>query len=337
VDFDFTARQQLFRPFGPEAQARLGAARALVVGLGATGSALAEGLARAGIGALTLVDRDLVEAGNLGRQCLYARADIDQPKAKAAAARLAAINPALALDARVAEATPELLEALVPGVQLILDGTDNFATRALINELACREGLPWIYSGAIGATAVSLPIVPGETACLACLYPQPPAPELEERCDVVGVLQAAVLQAAAWSLVEALKLLGGRRDALRRELWTVDLWNRQQGRLRAAAPRADCPVCQGRRFPLLAAPRDTPRVSHLCSRTLQVTPPAGAPAADLAALARRFGAPLPGPDYLRLSLSGQSLLVFPDGRLRLAGVDDAPRALALYRDLLAGA
>jgi len=333
LDLDFTARQQLFRPFGPEGQARLAAARALVVGLGATGSALAEGLARAGIGALTLIDRDLVEAGNLGRQCLYARADLGRPKAKAAAARLAAINPALGLDTHVAEATPELLEALAGGAQLILDGTDNFATRALINELACRERIPWIYSGAIGATAVSLPIVPGETACLACLYPTPPAPGEEERCDVVGVLQAAVLQAAAWSLVEALKLLGGRREALRRELWTVDLWRGQQGRLRAAAPRPDCPVCQGHRFPLLSAPRDLPRASLLCSRALQVTPPAGAAPPDLAALARRHGASPPGPDYLRLTLDGLSALVFPDGRLRLAGVEDSARALALYRKL----
>ncbi len=336
MDFDFTADSSSSRPFGAEAQARLGAARALVVGVGATGSALAEGLARAGIGALTLVDRDLVETGNLGRQCLYARTDIGRPKAAAAADRLAAINPALALDARVAEATPELLEALAPGAQLILDGTDNFATRALINELACREAIPWIYSGAIGATALSLPIVPGETACLACLYPEPPAAEQEERCDVVGVLQAAVLQAAAWSLAEALKLLGGRSEALRRELWTVDLWRGQQGRLRAAHPRAGCGVCQQRRFPLLAASRAEPRIALICSRAVQVTPPAGTPPPDLDALARRLKAAPPGADVLRLTLDGQSICVFPDGRLRLDGAQDAAQALAVYRKLFGG-
>ena len=337
VTQDFTERQQLFAPFGAEAQARLARARVLVVGVGATGSAMAEGLARAGVGALTLVDRDLVDAGNLGRQCLYARGDVGRPKARAAAERLAAIVPALAVDAHVAEATPTLLEALAPGAALIVDGTDSFATRALINELACRASIPWIYSGAIGATAVSLPIVPGETACLACLYPAPPAPESEERCDVLGVLQAAVLQAAALSLTEALKLLGGRTDALRRELWTVDLWRGQLGRVRAARPRRDCPVCVHGETPLLDAPRDRPRVAMLCSRTLQVTPPPGTPAPDLAALARRLDAPAPGPDYLRARIDGLDVVVFPDGRLRLVGCDSVERALQLHRRLLEGA
>lgn len=332
---DFTERQQLFAPFGAEAQSRLGRARALVVGVGATGSALAEGLARAGIGALTLVDRDLVDAGNLGRQCLFTRGDVGRPKARAAAERLAAIVPELRVDAHVAEATPTLLESLVPGCPLIIDGSDNFATRALINELACRESIPWIYSGAIGATAVSLPVVPGETACLACLYPTPPAPESEERCDVVGVLQAAVLQAAALSLTEALKLLGGRTADLRRELWTVDLWRGQLGRVRAARPRPDCPVCARGETPLLDAPRDLPRVATLCSRTLQVTPPPHAPSPDLTALARRLDAPAPGPDYLRARIDGLDAVLFPDGRLRLAGCDSPEQALALHRRLLA--
>ncbi len=326
------SRQILFAPFGAEAQARLEAAGALVVGVGATGSALAEGLTRAGVGALRLVDRDLIEASNLGRQALYGEADLDLPKAIVARERLLALRSDMTIEARVGDAGPRLLAELSAGVDLILDGTDNFATRYLINELACREGIPWIYSGAIGATAVSMPVLPGETACFRCLFPD--APAHEESCDMAGVLQPAVLQAASWSLTEALKILGGRPEALIRELRSVDLWRGQAGGIRAASPRPDCPVCVKGEYTGLEAPRDELQVARICSRSVQVSPAEGAPALDLAALALNIEDAVAGEHVLVFETEGLAANLFPDGRLILEGCSDPERARKLYRRLI---
>jgi adenylyltransferase/sulfurtransferase len=326
------SRQARFAPLGEDGQARLSRATVLIVGVGATGSALAEGLARAGVGALRLVDRDLVELSNLGRQALYGEGDIGYPKALAARERLLAINSMLAIDARAADAGPRQLAALAAGADLILDGTDNFSTRMLINATAVRLNIPWIYTGAIGATAVSLPIIPGETACLACLYPQPPA--REERCETAGVLHAAVLQAAALSLTEAIKILGGRSQALRRELWQVDLWQGEIGRVRAAPPRPDCAICQGRDFSILDTPQQGLRVTRLCAGAVQVAPPEGRPPLDLAALAvHRPGAAMKA-GALHFDAEGATVTLFADGRAILESLPDPARAEAIYRRLL---
>ncbi len=329
---DRASRQILFAPFGVEAQARLEKATALVVGVGATGSALAEGLTRAGLGALRLVDRDLVEASNLGRQALYGEADLGLPKAIVARERLLALRSSLTIEARVGDAGPGLLTELAAGVDLILDGTDNFATRYLINELACRDGIPWIYSGAIAATAVSLPVLPGETACFRCLFPH--APAREESCDMAGVLQPAVLQAAAWSLTEALKILGGRRDSLIRELRSVDLWRGQTGGIRAGKPRPDCPVCARGEYAGLDAPRSELQVARICSRSVQVSPPEGAAIPDLADLAARIDGSVHGEHVLAFETEGLAANLFPDGRLILEGCSDPERARGIYRRLL---
>lgn len=330
---DRYSRQTLFVPFGPDAQARLGAAKVLVVGVGATGSALAEGLARAGVGELLLVDRDLVEASNLGRQALYGEGDIGLPKAIVARERLLAIRAEMRIEARMADAGPGLLEELAAGVDLIMDGTDNFETRFLINELACREGVPWVYSGAIGATAVSMPVLPGETACFHCLYPE--APGREESCDLAGVLQPAVLQAAAWSLTEALKILGGRAEALRREMRTVDLWRGQEGRMRSDRPRPGCPVCQKGEYDRLTAPRDGLRVARVCSRSVQVSPPDAAAVPDLKKVAERIEGAAIGDHVMTFPFEELSATLFPDGRLLLEGCSDPERARRIYRGLIA--
>lgn len=332
MSMDRYSRQTRFAAFGPEAQSRLGESRALVVGVGATGSALAEGLLRAGVGALVLVDRDLVELSNLARQSLYGEEDLGLPKAVAARERLLAIRKGAKIEARVGDADSRLLLELATAADIILDGTDNFATRYLINEVACRESIPWIYSGAIGATAVSMPVLPGETACFHCLFPA--APESEESCDLAGVLQPAVLQAAAWSLTEALKILAGKTDSLRRELRRVDLWSGQSAGLRTASPRPDCSVCQGGRYPGLAAPRDALRVTRICSRSVQVAPAADTQSLDLRALAAELPGSALDAHVLRLDIEGLAAVLFADGRLLLEGMSDPERARALYLRLL---
>ncbi len=330
---DRYSRQILFSPFGAEAQRRLADARVLVVGVGATGSALAEGLARAGVGELVLVDRDLIEASNLGRQALYGEADLGLPKAIVARERLLAIRADMKIEAHMADAGPGLLEQLVGGADLIMDGTDNFATRYLINELACRERVPWIYSGAIGATAVSMPVLPGETACFHCLFPD--APNREESCDLAGVLQPAVLQAAAWSLTEAIKILGGKRDAVRREMRTVDLWRGQAGTMKSDTPRPSCAVCQKREYERLTAPRDDLSVARICSRSVQVSPPEGSAAPDLKNLAAEIAGATLGEHVMTFPFEELSASMFPDGRLLLEGCSDPERARRIYRELIA--
>ena len=327
-----SSRQRLFAPFGESGQAKLSLARALVVGVGATGSALAEGLVRAGIGSLSLVDRDLVELGNLGRQSLYGEADVGLPKAIVARERLAAIDGSIAIDAKLADAGPRLLERLAVGADLILDGTDNFRTRDLINELACRENIPWIYSGAIGALAVSMPVIPGETACLRCLYPR--SPEREESCDTAGILHAAVLQAAALGLAEALKLLGGRSRDLRRELWTLDLWRGRLGRVSTAHPRPNCSVCVEGEYPLLDGEAEGLAVARICSNSVQVSRPEGSPPVDLAAIAGDLPDPALSPHALTWIEGELSLTLFADGRLVVEGSRDSSLAKALHRRLL---
>lgn len=328
-----SSRQMLFTPFGREGQARLRRSRVLVVGVGATGSALAEGLLRAGVGALRLVDRDLVELSNLGRQALYDEEDIGLPKAIAASQRLRAIDSGVEIEARIADARPRLMEHLCQDVDLILDGTDNFATRYLINEIALREKIPWIYSGAIGAEAVSMPVLPGLSACLACIYPE--APKQEESCDTVGVIQAAVLQAAALSLAEALKIISGQDEAVRRELWHVDVWWGEIGKVGTREPRSDCSVCQKRRFPLLSAEETGLSTTRICSRSIQVSPPEGSPPLDFDAIASCRPEARLSDHSLTFELEEYTLTVFPDGRLIVEGCSEPEHALALYRALIA--
>lgn len=229
-----------FAPLGPEGRRRLAAGRVLLVGAGGTGSALAEGLVRAGVGSLVLFDDDHVEEGNLGRQSLYSETDLGRPKATAAHERLTAINRQVDLTTIEERVVPGTLDPWLEGCDLILDGSDNFATRLLLNDVSQRAGIPWIHTAAHGSLAVSMPVLPGETACLRCLYPETP---VDEKCG--GILQPTVAAAAALSGVEALKILSGRRDEVRRELWTLDLWDGRLGRVRTAKPRPGCAACGG--------------------------------------------------------------------------------------------
>jgi molybdopterin/thiamine biosynthesis adenylyltransferase len=323
-------RQIRFAGIGADGQRAIGAGRVLILGVGALGAACADMLARAGVGFLRLVDRDIVDHSNLQRQTLYTVHDADtaQPKAAAAATRLRAINPACTLEAQVAEANAATITAMLAGCDLAIDGTDGFHTRHLLNEAACRAKIPWIYGACVGAYGCSCAIIPGDTPCLRCLQDQMPAAGDSPTCDTAGIISPAVHLVAAWQVAEALKILAGRRAAVRRELWTTDLWANTRQKLRLDGWRdPGCAVCGPQpTYPLLNA---GPAASvTLCGRdAVQVT---RAVAADLPELAKKLGhiVTASNPYLIRWSDGPRIITCFRDGRVLVQGTGDAVVARA---------
>src|SRR5215469_2620072 len=229
------SRQILFHPIGPEGQKRLAAARIALVGCGATGSALSSLLARAGIGYLRIVDRDYVEPSNLQRQVLFDEADAAEslPKAIAAARKIRSFNSETEVEPHADDLVPDNAADLLGNVHLILDGTDNFETRYLINDFAVSERLPWIYAAGVGSYAVTMTVLPEETACLACIFPDSPK-GLVETCDTSGILNSAVNLVASIAATEAMKLIVGAHDQIRRTLWSYDVWTNEHAEVSTA-------------------------------------------------------------------------------------------------------
>ncbi|HWF66621.1 MAG TPA: ThiF family adenylyltransferase, partial [Acidobacteriaceae bacterium] len=246
---DRYSRQILFPEIGDQGQRKLLAAHVAIVGCGATGAAVAGLLARAGIGTLTLIDRDYVEWSNLQRQVLFEEEDaIDAlPKAAAAQRRIARFNSETHIDSYVADLVPDNIHALLASAQLILDATDNFETRYLLNDYAVEQNKPWIYAGAVGSYAVTMNILPGETACLACVFPAAPT-GMVETCDTGGILNPAVNLAASLQAIEAMKWIVGAYDQMRRKLISFDLWSNERSEIDTAHPRPGCEVCGKREF-----------------------------------------------------------------------------------------
>jgi molybdopterin/thiamine biosynthesis adenylyltransferase len=330
---DRYSRQILFPPIGQDGQEKLAQAHVAVVGVGATGAAVAALLARAGVRHLTLIDRDFVEPSNLQRQILFDEQDaLDAaPKADAARRQIARFNSDINVVAKVADLVPANIHGLLADADLILDATDNFETRYLLNDYAVQQGLPWIYAGAVGAYAVTMNILPGETACLACIFPAPPAGPVET-CETAGVLGMAVNLAASIEAVEALKLLTGARSAMRRTLLSHDLWTNERSELRAAAlPRADCLVCgPSREFRHLRG-EGRPQIT-LCGRN-SVQIHEHSRQIDFKALAARLephGTVRWNALLLRFSRPPYTLTIFPDGRTLVQGTTDPAQARSLY-------
>ena len=325
------SRQLLFSGIGTEGQQRLAIARVAIVGCGATGSALASLLARAGVGTIRIIDRDYVEPSNLQRQSLFDESDAAEalPKAIAAARKIAAFNSQIVVDSHVADLTPSNIAALLEGAQLILDGTDNFETRYLINDFAVQQALPWIYTAAVGSYGVTMNIIPGKTACLACIFPEPPR-GLLETCETAGVLNTAVNWAASVAASEALKLLVGAEDRLRQSLLSFDLWSNQHGEVTAAHPRGGCHACDERKFLHLAG-KDRPQVT-LCGRN-SVQIHERARAVDLAEMSKRLkphGAVRHNDFVLKFWHEPYEMTLFPDGRAIIKGTTDTTVARSLY-------
>ena len=325
------SRQVLYPGIGEQGQRQLAASHVAVVGCGATGAAAAGLLARAGVGTLTLVDRDFVEESNLQRQVLFDEADAREalPKAEAARRKIAQFNSRIEVQAHVADLVPSNIHALLGQAAIVLDATDNFETRYLLNDYAVEQGRPWIYAAAVGAYAATMNILPGETACLACLFPKPPA-GMVATCDTAGILNTAVNFAASVEVTEAIKFLVGARDKMRRTLLGRDLWTNDQAEISAAAPRAQCTVCQLRDFTHLRG-EDRPQIT-LCGRNSVQIHEHHRPV-DFAEMQRRLE-PLGKVNFNRLLLRFErgeyTVTVFADGRALVQGTTDVTLARSLY-------
>ena len=324
------SRQILFRGIGVEGQQKLAAARVAIVGCGATGSALAGLLARAGVGTIRIIDRDYVEPSNLQRQSLFDEKDAAEslPKAIAAARKINAFNSQIAVEPKVEDLVPANIQALLEGMSLILDGTDNFETRYLINDYAVERSLPWIYSAAVGSYAVTLNILPGETACLACIFPDSPR-GMVETCETSGILNSAVNLVASIAATEALKMLVGAPQ-WRRTLLSFDVWSNEHAEISAARPRPGCRACGERDFIHLAG-EGRPHIT-LCGRNSVQIHERQRPI-NFAELDRRLqphGTVRHNDFVLKFWHDRYEMTLFPDGRAIIKGTTDAAVARSLY-------
>jgi len=325
------SRQLVFPGIGEEGQERLIRSRVVIVGCGALGTFQAEALARAGLGYLRLVDRDSVELVNLQRQWLYDELAAQEglPKAVAAARQLARVNSLIQVEPVIADLTAENVAELLNGVDLVLDGTDNFETRYLLNDYCVRESRPWIYGAALGSYGLCMPVLPGDTPCLRCLYPEPPAGS-QPTCETAGVLNTVTAAVAAIQVTLAIKWLVAGPGAIKPEVYTVDLW---EGSLRAVAlgkPRPDCPCCGQRHFEFLEHRRRAPIT--LCGRNAVQIHERHHPV-DLQALKQRLeplGTVRANEFALRFSTGQYEITVFPDGRAIIKGTTDPGVARSLY-------
>jgi molybdopterin/thiamine biosynthesis adenylyltransferase len=328
------SRQVLFPGIGAEGQQKLAKSHVLLVGCGALGASHAEMLARAGVGHLTIVDRDFVEMTNLQRQTLYKESDAAErlPKSIAARNRLAEINSEIQVEAIVADINHSNVESLVAGKSLVLDGSDNFQVRYLVNDACVKLGIPWIYGAAVASYGTTMTILPGETPCLECIFEEMPDPGSAPTCDTAGVIMPIIATVSAMQVAEALKLLTGRREALSRSLVQLDLWSNERHAIKLGEPRSDCRVCARREFKYLDA-ESGEFAAVLCGRdAVQISPssPAGL---DLDRLAGRLSsfADVKVNEYLaRFSLDGHEFTVFADGRAIIKGADDVSAARSLY-------
>jgi len=325
------SRQVLFPGIGAEGQRKLAAARVAVAGCGATGSVLASLLARAGVGTIRIIDRDYVEPSNLQRQSLFDEADAAEslPKAIAAARKIAAFNSQIVVEPQVADLVPANIEALFDGMQLILDGTDNFETRYLINDFAVKTSLPWIYTAAVGSYGVTLNVLPGKTACLACIFPDPPRGALET-CDTAGILNSAVNLAASIAATEALKLLVGAEERMRRTLLSFDVWQNERAEVAAGLPRAGCRACEEREFVHLAS-EGRPHIT-LCGRNSVQIHERQRPIdfSEMSTRLKPHGAVRHNDFVLKFWHEPYEMTLFPDGRAIIKGTTDTAVARSLY-------
>jgi len=325
------ARQTRFAPLGEEGQRRIRRSCVAIVGLGALGTVQAELLARAGVGVLRLIDRDFVEMGNLQRQFLYEESDAGEalPKAVAAARRLARINSGVQLEPLVADLAPRSADELLEGADLLLDATDNFETRYLINDFAVREEIPWIYGAAVASYGLKLAIFPGRTACLRCVYPEPPQ-GIQPTCETEGVLGPVTAAIASLQAGDALKILAAGPDSVSACFTTIDVWTGAVRQTGAPARDPDCPCCARREFPHLQG-QHRAHIS-LCGRNAVQIHERSRPVNlnELAERLRPLASVRVNEFALRAAVDPYELTVFPDGRAIVKGTTDTGVARSVY-------
>ena len=330
------SRQIRFAELGEAGQRRLTESRVAVCGCGALGSAIASGLVRAGVGFVRLIDRDFLELSNLQRQTLYDEEDLaaDLPKAEAAARKLRRINTQVIVEPSVTDLDHRNIEALCGDVDAIVDGTDNFETRYLINDFACQTGTPWVYGGCIGSEGQCMTIVPGQTACLRCLMPSPPASGTTPTCETAGILGPAATIIASFEVAEALKILSGNVAQVNAGLLVIDVWHTavRQLSLEGLRERTDCPACKGSRYDWLSG-QTRSHTTSLCGRNaVQVVPSSRQPVDwdTLQANLARLTEVRANEHLLRLTLEGYEITLFRDGRAIIKGTDDVSVARGVY-------
>lgn len=326
------SRQMLFSPIGEAGQRKLAEQTVLIVGMGALGTVLANHMVRAGVGVVRFVDRDYVEKSNLQRQMLYDEEDVRQsyPKVVAAEKKLCLVNSDVRLEAIVADVTAANVEDLMDGVQLVLDGTDNFHTRFLLNDACFKRGIPFVYGGAVSSNGMSAIFVPGVTPCLRCFIQE--ADGSGQTCDTIGVIAPVVDIVASYQAVEALKFLVGAYEQRRNSLISFDVWRNQQHEMKLGEPAKECPACQLKQYPALQLGGGAETFTSLCGReTIQFTGKAPFDLGLWRERLERVAVVSVNPFLLKAELpEGERLVMFPDGRVLVQGTDDIVRAKTLY-------
>ena len=336
------AKQIRFGGVGVQGQQRLSESRIVVIGCGALGSVSANLLARAGVGQMLIVDRDFVELDNLQRQVLYDEADVGMPKAVVAAEKLRGINSEIQIESKVADVDYRNIESLLMSpvkADAIIDGTDNFEIRFLINDAAIKFEIPWVYGGCLGAEGQAMAVLPGETGCLGCLMPDgPPAPGTTQTCDTGGILSTIVNVVASFQANETLKLLSGQSEKVNRKLQDFDLWNNRMHQMDLSGVRGseECRVCNKTKFEWLEGRLGSQSVA-LCGRNaVQVSFPDRKELSleQLAKQLQHLGELTLNPYLLRFQVDGYIITAFKDGRAIIGGTDDIATAKKLYAQYL---
>ena len=329
-------RQYLFNKIGEAGQQKISRSRVTVIGCGALGTTLVNTLARAGVGFIRIVDRDFIELNNLQRQVLFDEDDIKEnlPKAIAAERKVKRINSEIQVEAIVSDVNFTNIERFIRDVDLVLDGTDNFETRFLINDACVKLGKPWVYGAVIGSHGLTMTIIPGTTPCLRCVFESAPPPELTPTCDTAGIIAPASSIIASLEATEALKCLSGNEQDLSRSLYSYDVWTRETHSFKLDGLResANCPACKRRNFEFLSGEL-APKTTSLCGRNaVQITRPDHLEL-DFKELSRRFektGEVRYNPFLFQAKIDGYEFSIFPDGRAIIKGTNDPAQAKTIY-------
>lgn len=339
--FERYSRQMRVPGIGKAGQERIMNSRVTLCGVGALGTVLANTLVRAGVGHVRVVDRDFVEPSNLQRQVLFDESDVTNnlPKSEAAAAKLRAINSSVNIEPVVADIDRTNIEELCKDADLILDGTDNFEVRYLINDVAIKLGKPWVYGGAVGTEGMSMTILPGETPCLRCVFEASPGPGEVGTCETAGVLAPIVSIIASFQAAEALKILAGKSEMINRELFIINLWDNTNRRVKIAklaGRKGNCPCCARRNFEWLEGDQGT-QTTKLCGRNAVQVSQRRSSRLDFSELSRQLegsGRVNSNRFLMKFELSDAGeeyeMTIFPDGRAIIKGTDDEDRARTLY-------
>lgn len=328
------SRQILFSGIGQSGQERLASAHVVIIGCGALGAMQAEMLARAGVQRLRIIDRDFIETSNLQRQVMFEERDVTErlPKAIAAAARIGRINSDIAVDPRVVDVNYTNVEELIHDADVVLDGTDNFETRYVLNDAAVKLGKTWIYGAAVGSYGVQMTIIPRQTPCLRCIFPESPAPGTSPTCDTTGVILPIIATIASYQVTEALKILTGQTNKRHGKLLQFDLWEHRITQIKLGAPESNCPTCAQRQFEFLT-PHAGQLVLSLCGRNAVQISPATTTLLNLEQLAARLsnsGEVSYNRYLLRFAGEGCEMTIFPDARAIIKGTNDLTLARSLY-------